>query len=80
MPRVTISSHSSIPLLSTLDEVGLQVFMAHGDMALAIETDHTQLIVVLLDVVGYGVGIPAILTTPRAKRLGSFIVLHLSAL
>ena len=78
MSRVIISSSSLISLLSILGEVGLQVFMVHGDVALALGADHTQLVVVLPDVVGYVGGIPAILTTSRAKRLGHFIIFHLS--
>ena len=51
--------------------------MVHGDVALALGTDHAQLVVVLPDVTAYGGGIPTIFTTPRAKRLGHFIILHL---
>ena len=67
MPRVTISSSSSIPPPFCTGWGGPQVFMPHGDMALVPGTDHTQLVVVLLDVVGCGGSIPTILTTPRAK-------------
>ena len=52
--------------------------MAQGYVAVALGTDHTQLIVVLLEVVGYDGGIPTIFTTPRAKRHRHFIILHLS--
>ena len=68
MPRVTISFHSSISSLSEVDEMGSQAVMACGDVVLALETDHAQLVVVLPDVVSCGGDIPTILTIPRAKR------------
>ena len=70
MPGSAISCHSLISLISALDNVRLKVFMVHGDVALAMGTDNTKLVVVLPDVIGYGGGIPTIFTAPRAKDSG----------
>ena len=78
MPGMTISCSSLISSLSALDDVELQALRACGDVTLALGTDHAQLVVILPDVFGYVCGIPALFTTPRAKGLGHFIILHLS--